>query len=226
MSDIHGMFHLLKKMLVKIQFSDRDRLYILGDMIDRGPDPAGVLDLVSRSRNITALRGNHEDFFAEWYTRVEDKTENRYPYNTYDVMSADEETEADLARYVKWMKRLPLYKKLKMPGACCLLAHASTEGILQFWKRSREGFLWDSSMVDRRKGIPGYVSVVGHVPTFIIRGYPGTPATIWHSPDGTLIDVDCGAAFADCGGRLGCLCLETGEEFYVSEKEDGRRESL
>ena len=41
MSDIHGMAHLLKQMLEKIRFSDEDQLYILGDMIDRGPDPAG-----------------------------------------------------------------------------------------------------------------------------------------------------------------------------------------
>ena len=39
MSDIHGMSHLLEEMLEKIRFSAEDRLYILGDMIDRGPDP-------------------------------------------------------------------------------------------------------------------------------------------------------------------------------------------
>lgn len=70
-------------------------------------------------------------------------------------------------------------------------------------------------MVDRKRGIPGYVSIVGHVPTFIIRGYPGESAAIWRSPDGRLIDVDCGAAFPEHGGRLGCLCLDTDEEFYV-----------
>lgn len=42
MSDIHGMAELLEKMLRKIAFSPADMLYILGDMIDRGPDPAGV----------------------------------------------------------------------------------------------------------------------------------------------------------------------------------------
>lgn len=172
MSDIHGMAHLLKQMLEKIRFSDEDQLYILGDMIDRGPDPAGVIDLVSQSRNITALRGNHEDSFAEWYENVEDKVENRYYYNTYDVLTGSAETMVKIPRYVNWMKRLPLYKKLKRQDGCYLLAHASTEGILQFWKRSKDGFIWDSSMVDRKRGIPGYVSIVGHVPTFIIRGYP------------------------------------------------------
>ena len=61
MSDIHGMAELLEKMLRKIAFSPADMLYILGDMIDRGPDPAGVIELVASRKNIVALRGNHED---------------------------------------------------------------------------------------------------------------------------------------------------------------------
>lgn len=30
---------------------------------------------------------------------------------------------------------------------------------------------------------------------------------------GTMINIDCGCAFP--GGRLGCLCLDTMEEYYV-----------
>ena len=45
MSDIHGMGALLEEMLEKISFSEYDVIYILGDMIDRAPDPAKVLDI-------------------------------------------------------------------------------------------------------------------------------------------------------------------------------------
>ena len=117
------------------------------------------------------------------------------------------------------MKKIPLYRKLKMNGNCYLMAHASTEEILRVWKR-KERLIWDRSLIDRQRGIPGYVSIVGHVPTFIIRGYPKEPAAIWRSPDGRLIDVDCGAVFGDMGGRLGCLCLDTGEEYYESSLQD------
>ena len=64
MSDIHGMADLFVKMLDKIRFGGEDTLYILGDMIDRGPDPAEVLDIVRSHSNIIALRGNHEDSFC------------------------------------------------------------------------------------------------------------------------------------------------------------------
>ena len=66
-SDVHGMGHLLDQMLEKIAFSEADRLYVLGDLIDRGPDPAGVLDLAMERKNIIALKGNHEDAFVDWY---------------------------------------------------------------------------------------------------------------------------------------------------------------
>ena len=219
MSDIHGMSELFQRMLEQIRFSDEDTLYILGDMIDRGPDPAGILDIVMACDNIIALKGNHEDGFVEWYENVGDKVQQRYYYNTYDVLADCEATREKLPEYVRFMKNLPLYRKVKMNGNCYLMAHACTEEILRVWKR-KERLLWDTSLIDRQTGIPGYVSIVGHVPTFIIRGYPKEQASVWHSPNGRIIDVDCGAAFSDLGGRLGCLCLDTGEEYYETSLQD------
>lgn len=221
-SDIHGMAFLLEEMLEKIGFSDADTLYILGDMIDRGPDPAGVLDLAASQNNIIALMGNHEEMFIDWYEHERmgrsGTAYTDYYYNTYEVLMSAEKSRAMLPEYVRWMKSLPACRKVMVNGDCWLLAHASTEPILQVWK-GRDSILWGSNMVERGRGIPGYFSIVGHVPTFILRGYPPEPATIWHSKDKRLIDVDCGAVFTDCGGRLGCYCLETGEEFYVASKE-------
>ena len=48
-SDIHGMYDLYCRMLETVQFSDGDHLYILGDMIDRGPDGIKILqDVIDR----------------------------------------------------------------------------------------------------------------------------------------------------------------------------------
>ena len=38
MSDIHGCFDKYQKMLRRIDFAPEDTLYVLGDVIDRGPD--------------------------------------------------------------------------------------------------------------------------------------------------------------------------------------------
>mgnify|MGYP000338380958 CR=1 FL=1 len=184
----------------------------------RGPDPAGVLDLAMERKNIIALKGNHEDAFVDWYDTVPDKIHNRYYYNTYDFLMDSRRTRERLPEYVEFMRKMPLYKKLRIDGECWLLAHACTEEVLSFWKR-KERMLWSTEMIDRGKGIPGYHSVVGHVPAFTIRGNTNRPAKIWHSEDGWLTDIDCGAAFPAFGGRLGCLCLETGEEYYVADAE-------
>ena len=42
-ADIHGEADRFYAMLEKIQFSDIDMMYILGDVIDRGPDGIKLL---------------------------------------------------------------------------------------------------------------------------------------------------------------------------------------
>ena len=52
------------------------------------------------------------------------------------------------------------------------------------------------------------IIITGHTPTaFIDTNYHGR---IWRGNN--HIAVDCGAVF---GNALGCICLETGEEFYT-----------
>ena len=49
-SDIHGCFAQYQAMLREISFSSRDTLYVLGDVIDRGPDGIRILqDMMLRS---------------------------------------------------------------------------------------------------------------------------------------------------------------------------------
>ena len=54
-------------------------------------------------------------------------------------------------------------------------------------------------------GVEGYISICGHRNTVNHK--------IWKNEKGNLIMCDCGCGFID--GKLGCLCLETKEEFYV-----------
>ena len=46
--DVHGMFSALRELLAVAGFDDRrDRLFSVGDLIDRGPDSRGSLDWLS-----------------------------------------------------------------------------------------------------------------------------------------------------------------------------------
>ncbi len=116
------------------------------------------------------------------------------------------------------MKKLPLYKKVKIKDTCYILAHASTQGVFELWKK-KDMFLWESEVTGDGKSFPGYISIVGHVPAFILRGYPKEPAAIWRRPDGKLLDIDCGAAFPEHGGGLCVSAWKPGRVLCVG----GRR---
>ena len=47
MSDLHGCYEKYIKMLDKINFSDSDTLYILGDVVDRGDGGIKLLQITS-----------------------------------------------------------------------------------------------------------------------------------------------------------------------------------
>jgi len=61
--DIHGCLNSLKALTALVRLSPDDRLVLLGDYVDRGPDSRGVIDWIldaRRSMEVIALRGNHE----------------------------------------------------------------------------------------------------------------------------------------------------------------------
>ncbi|QEI06103.1 serine/threonine protein phosphatase [Pigmentiphaga aceris] len=66
--DIHGHFLRLESALAKISFDPRqDRLFSVGDLIDRGPDSIAALEWLSRPW-FHAVRGNHEDYAVRYET--------------------------------------------------------------------------------------------------------------------------------------------------------------
>lgn len=69
--DIHGCLDKLEDLLGKIAPEPDDTLIFLGDYIDRGENPKGVIDaLISLSSSCRCifLRGNHEDMLIEYMT--------------------------------------------------------------------------------------------------------------------------------------------------------------
>ena len=59
-SDLHGCYDKYQALLKKICFGPEDTLYVLGDVLDRGPDGFRILlDMAGRSNGV-GLLGNHE----------------------------------------------------------------------------------------------------------------------------------------------------------------------
>ena len=62
-SDIHGCYEEFMELMEKISFSDEDELYVLGDAMDRGPEPIRVLQELMCRPNAFYIMGNHDLMF-------------------------------------------------------------------------------------------------------------------------------------------------------------------
>lgn len=76
--DIHGRLDLFEEMIRAIEADDASRaeartsIVLLGDLIDRGPDSAGVVALArdwAQKRSIKLIMGNHEEMFLDSFTK-------------------------------------------------------------------------------------------------------------------------------------------------------------
>ena len=64
-SDAHGHVRALDRALEMARPGTQDTVFVLGDMVDRGPDPLGVITLVRSLPNVHVLMGNHEAMLLE-----------------------------------------------------------------------------------------------------------------------------------------------------------------
>ncbi len=73
--DIHGCFDQFELLLAHLKFdSENDRVFFVGDLVDRGPESMKSLELVFRPNHYSVL-GNHEDMM---FAAVLDSNWNQY----------------------------------------------------------------------------------------------------------------------------------------------------
>ena len=65
-SDIHGHYDLFCRLLDKIKFGGGDKLYVLGDMIDKGPDSVRLAKLLFSMPNVCCIAGNLFSIGKRW----------------------------------------------------------------------------------------------------------------------------------------------------------------
>ncbi|MBP5780932.1 MAG: fructose-bisphosphatase class III, partial [Clostridia bacterium] len=59
-SDVHGCYDKFTRLLETIRFSQSDKLYILGDLVDRGEGGIKLILDVMKRPNVVCLVGNHD----------------------------------------------------------------------------------------------------------------------------------------------------------------------
>lgn len=112
--DIHGCYHEFKKLLKKIEFNpDKDKVFLVGDLINRGPKSLKVLDLIiSNPSSIFPVLGNHDLaflVFAKGLIKLKKK-------DTYDEITNHPECD----KYINFLRSLPLMHYIpKIDTAIC-----------------------------------------------------------------------------------------------------------
>lgn len=101
--DIQGCYDELRELLLKIGFSaDRDQLWFVGDLVNRGPKSLETLRFVrSLGANATVVLGNHDLHLLALYFGKSDK---RKDSDTLDEVLSAPDREALL----QWLLNLPL----------------------------------------------------------------------------------------------------------------------
>ena len=128
-SDAHGHLRALDQALEQAAPGADDTVYVLGDMIDRGPEPVGVINLVRSLPNVHVLMGNHERLMLnaiECGSQMDIFTwERNGGYTTsaqFDALPVAEYRAA-----IEWIRELPLSDAIEVGDRAYLLAHAGIE---------------------------------------------------------------------------------------------------
>ena len=101
--DIHGCYTELKKLLEKVDYNpDCDRIISVGDIVNKGPQSAAVLDYFIHNE-IEVVKGNHED----WLFRALSGESPMYKEGEQIV----QESAYSKEEILHWLKNLPCYIK-------------------------------------------------------------------------------------------------------------------
>lgn len=165
--DIHGGAKTLRALLIRLGLRRGDRLYLLGDLIDRGPDSAGVLDTVLNLReagfDVRPIRGNHEDMLLRNLSGDHD------PWSPHWLEQFGEPTLTSFGirnlfelpdRYRNLLQSLPL---LALENDY-LFVHAGLAFNLSdpIHDSHQQNLLWHESGIPDRNRLGGRIAVTGH----------------------------------------------------------------
>lgn len=100
--DVHGQLDALEHLLLKIPYtpSRGDHVIFAGDMINKGPDSAGVVD-VAMKIGASAVRGNHEDRVLGVWAKYGPKGHKRSPPLYPGSTGADDDDEENYGDYTE-----------------------------------------------------------------------------------------------------------------------------
>jgi len=186
--DVHGHFAALMSLMEAIAPRSDDQIYFLGDLIDRGPQSAQVVEFVKQSA-YTCLLGNHEQLLLNTFPhgRIYPPALEAWVYSGGRDTIASYGDLAIPPEHLNWIQQLPLYLDL----GDLWLVHAGVHPKLPLKAQTAHEFCWIRSEFHsmRQPYFSDKLIVTGHTITFTLPGVePGQIA----QGQGWL-DIDTGA---------------------------------
>ena len=239
-SDLHGNYELWTK--VKEWLKPSDKLFCLGDNIDRGNDGIKIVQDMINRENTTVLLGNHEDMLIDYlpgsikYNEISALWFRNGGQPTFDtIKKMSKEEQLDLLEFFRnCPKKIEFVNDNKQT---IILCHAGftpgQEEAAQFlFRRGKAGeyLLWNRdhfsdifTSIDERYNKNTYV-VFGHTPvdylipvkSLIDHGYRVHVSAMGHK-----IDIDLGAAWSN---QTCLLDLNTLKPIYFDLKGERKDE--
>ncbi len=216
--DVHGHYDTLLALMESMAPNANDQIYFLGDLIDRGPKSAQVVDFVIKNQ-YKCLLGNHEemllDVVGSGETSVELYQGWLYSGGNATVASYDSKIPEE---HLDWMKSLPLYLDL----GDIWLVHAGISPQIPLSQQTAEQFCWIREEFHRlpQPYFPDKLIITGHTITFTLPGVqPGQIA----KGNGWL-DIETGA-YHHISGWLTALDV-TSNKVYQANTHDGRLRTM
>jgi serine/threonine protein phosphatase 1 len=185
--DVHGQYDALLQLMEAIAPQENEPVYFLGDLIDRGPNSAQVIEFVRKNR-YHSLLGNHEqmllDVLGNQATMGEMFQGWLYSGGYATLVSYNHKIPQD---HIDWLKTLPLYLDL----GDIWLVHAGVHPDLPLAEQNANHFCWirDEFHSMTEPFFSNKLIITGHTITFT---FPGVTAGQLVSGAGWL-DIDTGA---------------------------------
>ena len=226
-SDLHGYsIERFMELLEKVNFSQEDTLYVLGDVIDRGKDGVKIIKWMMAQKNVHLILGNHEAMLLACASFLFDGTDcdttsltgtNRSLFATwmsnsgrptYEALSAMRPSEV---RYIlEYLRDAPLYENIFVNDKEFVLVHGGL-GNFRSEKPLSEYAISDLLWVRPHMYLSYYrdkMVIFGHTPTIFLKESSRGRAIVTE----TWVDIDVGCAL---GLDPMLLRLDDMKQFYL-----------
>ncbi len=221
MGDIHGCKEKYDEMLLKLNPSEHDAVFVLGDVIDVGDDGIEILNDMMYRANIYPILGEREYYAKKYLPLITEKGssekaleslggDDKAELSKWLSMKSEKTIEAFLKlgdeekeAILEFLEEFAPFEEIECKGKKFILTHAGIRyhDERDLYEHEEEDFVFAETDYNKIYFPDAYL-VTGHTPTVAIgKEYAGKVyAKKRH------LALDCGAAF---GGRLAAVCLDT-----------------